>query len=140
MMNKNIMYTGRFLLAVLLIFTFQPGPIFPVCSISCEGVCRSVSHERCDLFVEAITNRDKCCSNQSGKPAPCCNVKQDNSENGRFLLTTFRVSPPDFFQLCIIAFEDQSAIDQTGFQPKEHFILNPARSAPLYLLNLSFLC
>ena len=134
------MYIGRFLLAVLLIFTFQPGQRFTVCSISCEGLCRSVSHERCDLFVEAITGRDKCCSKQSGEPAPCCHVKQDNTDNGRFLLTTIRVSPPDFFQIGIITFEDQSAIDQTGFQPKEHFIVNPAHSAPLYLLHLSFLC
>ena len=139
-MNKNIIYINRFLLAMLLVLTFHPGQISAICSVSCDGECQVTAHQRNNISAEVILKHGECCSNQSGKPAPCCNVKQDNPEDGRFLLTSFRVSPPDFFQIGIIAFEDQSAIDQTGFQPKEHFFLNPARSAPLYLLNLSFLC
>jgi hypothetical protein len=140
LMNKNIIYNARLLLAVLLILTIQPGQISALCPISCEGGCRLVSHERRDIFVEFISNQEKCCSNQSGQPAPCCKVKQDIPEDGRFLPTTFRVSSPDFYQMGIIAVDNGSLIDQPGFHPKEHFVLTLPRSTPLYLQNLSILC
>ena len=139
-MNKNIISSGRILLVSLLVLTFLPGQISAVCSISCDGECRVVNHQRCDVFVEAISDHG-CCSNQTGKQSPCCNVKQDTPEDGRyFLLTTFRVGQPDLFRISTFSFEEHSILDQTGFYPREHYVLSPHCFTPLYLQNLSLLC
>jgi hypothetical protein len=141
LMNKNIMYTGRCLLILLLVLTFNPGQISAGCSIICDGECGVARNQGSDIFVEVILNHGDCCSNQSEDLPPCCNVKQDSPEGGRFfLLNTFRVSSPDFAQIEISAFENRNLFIQTGFYPLEYFFLNPTRSAPLYILNLSLLC
>lgn len=140
-MNKNIMYISRFLFAMLLVLTFYPGQISAICSKSCDGKCQVTEHQRNNIHAEVILKHGECCSNQSGKPSPCCNVKQDTPEDGRFfLLTTFRISLPDFFQIGIVTFEVQSVFHQTGYHPREHIVLNLPCSTPIYLRNLSFLC
>jgi hypothetical protein len=134
------MYTGRFFLAVFLVLTFLPAKISAACSISCDGECQGIMHESRKVAIEVIINHGDCCSEKSEKLPPCCNVKQDTPEDDCFFLLASRVSPPSFFQSGITAFGDQSIIRQTCFYPREHFFLNPAYSAPLYLLNLSLLC
>jgi hypothetical protein len=140
-MNKNMMYTGRFLLTVLLVLTFHSGQIPAGCSFLCDGECQVVRNQGSDVFVEAILNYGGCCSNQSENFPPCCNVKQDSPEDGHlFLLNTSRMSPTYFIQTEISAFENQNIFIQTSFYLREHFFLNPLCSAPIYILNLSLLC
>jgi hypothetical protein len=141
LMNKNIMYAGRFFLTVLLVFTFYPGLISAGCSFLCIGECQVVKNQDSDVFVEAILNHGDCCSNQSENLPPCCNVKQDSPEDGHlFLLNTSRISPTYFTQTEISLFENQIIFIQTGFYPREHNLLNPPCFAPIYILNLSLLC
>jgi hypothetical protein len=140
-MNKNIMYTGRFLLSMLLVLTFYSGYISAGCSVLCNGECRVARNQGSDIFVEVTLNHGDCCSKQSENLPPCCNVKQDSSEDGHsFLLNTSRVSSPDFTPTEISVVENRNLFIQTGFYPLECFFLNPTRSAPLYILNLSILC
>jgi hypothetical protein len=144
LINKNIIFTGRFLLILLLVLPFHPGQISAGCSIVCDGECGVARNQCSDVFVEVILNHGDCCSNQSEQSEnlpPCCNVEQDSPEDGRFfLLNTSRVSFPDFIQIEISAFENRNIFLQTGFYPREYFVLNPTPSAPLYILNLSLLC
>jgi len=138
--NKNSTYRFRFLMVLLLALTFLPGGIYVECGLACDGGCRTVRHEMCDVFSDIISPHADCCSNPTGNRAPCCDVQQHSPENGRlFPVTSLRVDSRDFFNAHLTNADDASSLVQTGFNPQPRFFINSAKTIPTYLQNLSIL-
>jgi hypothetical protein len=141
------MHFSRWLLSLFLVLSFQLGHVSSLSSIFCNGKCPAIVHAACGLFNEVIVNQSDCCSKKSGKPpqccgkpSPCCNVKQGTPEDNNIYLPASRLNLTTFFHTDVTSAENPGIINQRSFLPREYLSLNPAPSAPVYLLNLTFLC
>jgi len=139
-MKKNITVICSVLTAILVVLAFQHGQMTMVCPICSDGDCQA-AHHKGPVLDEIIPKHANCCSDQSEKTAPCCNIEEFSFEDGRFfLLTHSRVWPPDFFHIKTADDENPGVVNQSGIYTKKHFSINPSYSVPIYLKNLSILC
>jgi hypothetical protein len=141
-MKKKIQITGRYILLVVLLMTFQLDNILNVCRGSCDGGCRVLQQAGFALNTGPTFGQNGCCSDNNGGVHPCCQLEKNPPGDSRYFLLNFD-SPKhgDPVKMGLTSLLDYPKIhNQSRLGAKENLCVNSAHSIPIYIQNLTFLC